>query len=312
MSFIFQTDDCLTGDKFDYWQNMISQHHVAVVSPFEGADGFRGWMKINDWGGLQFSDTKFSPIAYSHGVNEMRHSAHDDFFCVLALDSGGSFVNNTSAFEFKANDIVVYDTDQIYSIRFPKDARTITLRIPRPLMTSRIKDADRQFAIHLDGQNPLARLAAGLMLNVNDLTDLPDAQKCREAEGPILDILSLAVRDLHEDQSRPSAGQAAMLSRIKRELMGQLDDSDLSVVGIAMANGISPRTLNRLFASEGTTVMRWVWSQRLAASYRAMSDGSVRQVTEAAFRFGFKDSSHFARAFKKEFNITPSQLLTRC
>jgi len=31
-------------------------------------------------------------------------------------------------------------------------------------------------------------------------------------------------------------------------------------------------------------------------------------VTEIAFRWGFKDSAHFSRAFKREFGISPSEV----
>ncbi|ANT62258.1 hypothetical protein AYJ57_17705 [Salipiger sp. CCB-MM3] len=309
MTLIFQTDDFEGADRLAYWQNMISQHHVSVVSPGGAAQDFSGRMKIDDWGGLQFSDTTFSPISYSHGVEEIRQSERDDFLCVLSLEGGGRFCNNDSSFAFSAGDMVVYDTDQIYAIEFPEKARTISLRIPRPLIISRLSGADRQFALHIDGAQPMAQLAAGLMKNVCALDELPGSQRCRDAEAPILDLLCLAARDLRGEEQRPTPGQHMLLKRIKAELMERLEDSTISVTSIAQENRISPRTLNRLFASEGTTVMRWIWSQRLAASYRAMSEGSVRQVTEAAFRFGFKDSSHFARAFRKEFNIPPSKLI---
>lgn len=309
MSIIFQTEDLNGSAGLEYWQSMISQHHVSVVSPEKSERPFRGRMKIDDWGGLQFSDCDFSPISYSHGLREIRQSERDDFLCVLSLEGGGQFQNNAQTFSFEPGDMVVYDTDQIYDIRFPCDSRTISLRIPRPLMISRVFSAERQFAMHLDGRKPLAQLAGQLMQNVANLPEFPDPQLCREAEAPILDLLCLAAKDHAGDAPQPSPGQHMLLARIKRELAGQLEDSTLSVTGIASQHGISARTLNRLFASEGTTVMRWVWSQRLAASYRAISDGSVRQVTEAAYRFGFKDSSHFARAFRKEFNIAPSKLL---
>jgi AraC-like DNA-binding protein len=31
-------------------------------------------------------------------------------------------------------------------------------------------------------------------------------------------------------------------------------------------------------------------------------------VTEIAFRWGFKDSAHFSRSFKREFGISPSEV----
>jgi AraC family transcriptional activator of tynA and feaB len=93
----------------------------------------------------------------------------------------------------------------------------------------------------------------------------------------LLDGLCLAAKDAMGEDLTPTPGQAAVLKRIKRQILDQLGDSSLDVESIARTQGISPRTLNCMFAAEGTTVMRWLWRQRLSASYRALTDGSVRQ-----------------------------------
>jgi transcriptional regulator GlxA family with amidase domain len=87
--------------------------------------------------------------------------------------------------------------------------------------------------------------------------------------------------------------------------MANLGDTDLDLARIACSQSMAPRTLNRLFAAEGTTPIRWLWRQRLAASYKALAEGHVRQVIDAAFSFGFSDPSHFSRAFKAEFGQPP-------
>jgi AraC-like DNA-binding protein len=72
---------------------------------------------------------------------------------------------------------------------------------------------------------------------------------------------------------------------------------------------MAPRTLNRLFAGEGATPIRWLWQQRLAASFTALVEGRVGQVTDAALSFGFSDLSHFSRAFKAQFGHSPQFVL---
>jgi AraC-like DNA-binding protein len=63
--------------------------------------------------------------------------------------------------------------------------------------------------------------------------------------------------------------------------------SDLDM--IANANNMSARTLNRLFASEGTTPIRWLWQQRLAASFKALAQGQISQTIDAALTYGFSE-----------------------
>lgn len=315
MSIVFQTDQIAASDRLAYWHRMISQHHIAITGcpdtsravPLD-AD-FNGWSRVSDWGGLQILQTRTTPVVYHHGTRQIREADRHDFFCVLILSGAGEFEYNGNSMSFHEGDLIFYDTELMYTLRYPRSVDTITLRVPRPQVLARLQEADRQFAVRIDGTHPLGKLAANLIQSLTSMSDLPPDQRCRAAEAPIIDVLCLAVKDSETRQMRPTPGQAQLLSRIKKDLGTLLEETELTLEGIASRHGISQRTLNRLFASEGTTVMKWLWSQRLSASYRAMSDGSVRQVTEAAFRFGFKDASHFTRAFKREYGIAPSKVL---
>jgi len=96
-----------------------------------------------------------------------------------------------------------------------------------------------------------------------------------------------------------------MLARAKQFMLDRLSDSALDTGVITSSLGIGPRTLQRMFAAEGTTAMRWLWQQRLNASRRALAQGEVAQVSDAAMRYGFSNFSHFSRAFKEAFGVSP-------
>ena len=101
------------------------------------------------------------------------------------------------------------------------------------------------------------------------------------------------------------------LVEVKQFILANLHDTELDVERIASTHNMAPRTLYRMFSSEGTTPIRWLWQQRLAASFKALAEGQATQVTETAMRFGFSDLSHFSRAFKAEFELTPRELKRR-
>ncbi len=126
--------------------------------------------------------------------------------------------------------------------------------------------------------------------------------------GSALDILATTIETELKETTSPLPHRARQLEQVKRYLMANLNETSLGLEQIARSQSIAPRTLNRLFAAEGTTPIRWLWRQRLAASYRALAEGHVRQVTDAAFSFGFSDPSHFSRAFKAEFGLSPQDV----
>jgi AraC-like DNA-binding protein len=48
--------------------------------------------------------------------------------------------------------------------------------------------------------------------------------------------------------------------------------------------------------------------ERLARCYEDLELSSGGSVTEIAFRWGFRDAAHFSRVFKREFEVTPSEV----
>jgi AraC-like DNA-binding protein len=120
-----------------------------------------------------------------------------------------------------------------------------------------------------------------------------------------MDILATAMEAEMDGGERLQQERHRRLPAVKNYILAHLHEPDLDLESIAKAQNMAPRTLNRVFASEGTTPIRWLWQQRLAASHKALSERRVDTVTDAAVACGFSDMSHFSRAFKREFGRLP-------
>ncbi|MCT7344156.1 transcriptional regulator FeaR [Pseudomonas aeruginosa] len=70
---------------------------------------------------------------------------------------------------------------------------------------------------------------------------------------------------------------------------------------------ISVRQLYRLFEEQGDSVCRYILRQRLSRSAADLGNPRLRgeSITSIAFKWGFSDSAHFSRAFKKQFEVSP-------
>jgi transcriptional regulator GlxA family with amidase domain len=76
-----------------------------------------------------------------------------------------------------------------------------------------------------------------------------------------------------------------------------------------LGTGVSTRTLARIFADRGESVMRRIYDERVRQAARLLTEAGAahRSVTEIAFACGFNDASHFGRAFAARMHVTPTR-----
>ena len=196
-------------------------------------------------------------------------------------------------------------------LEFGGYSRGIVLTIPRPLMVSRLPTSHRLTARRIDGRSQLGALTASIVRQIVDFDAALEEEVANRVSASALDILATTLEVEITGALDDGAAYGGRLDQVKRYVLANLDDAGMTIETIASAHNVAPRTLHRLFSVEGTTPIRWLWQQRLTASYKALAEGRVRQVTDAALSFGFTDISHFSRAFKKQFGCSPHTLVRR-
>ena len=146
-------------------------------------------------------------------------------------------------------------------------------------------------------------LAARLLLaHLRTCADLP-GDPGHAARNATVELLNGLLRgQCIDDEAFSPALVAAAKECIEARL---LIDADLTPRTIAAALHVSVRTLYRAFTHEGTSVMGYVRRRRLERA-RAELTSTCWTLSELAARWHFGDSSHFIRAYAKEFAETPS------
>ncbi|HRD60362.1 MAG TPA: AraC family transcriptional regulator [Nocardioides sp.] len=141
-----------------------------------------------------------------------------------------------------------------------------------------------------------------------------------QAVGPIRLLTATNASEVSEEVTAvlrrqlvpPSPTQSprqAMLSRAKAFIDAHLGDELLTPDVVAQGIFISKRYLHMLFQEGGESFTRYLINRRLAVGRHQLRDTRVAHLTVAdiAGRVGFKDPSHFARAFKTKYGVTPSR-----
>jgi AraC-like DNA-binding protein len=95
-------------------------------------------------------------------------------------------------------------------------------------------------------------------------------------------------------------------ARVRRLLVDALADGPPSADLVAKRLGVSPRSLRRRLADEGTSFHALVEDTRNALAQQYLSDPKLT-VSEIAFLVGFSALSPFQRAFRRWTNLTPRE-----
>ncbi len=109
-------------------------------------------------------------------------------------------------------------------------------------------------------------------------------------------------------ESSASAVVAARLRIVFDYIAMHFSDPELRLTNVARSLRISPRYLQRLLATSGTSFTEYVNELRLNQAFKLLSARFEVRVSDVALQAGFSDISHFNRLFRSRFGGTPSDV----
>ena len=188
----------------------------------------------------------------------------------------------------------------------------LTLTIERPSDPERLGLLEQGAARCCNAKTELSRsLLATLTEGFNQLNRLGPSSR-KKLECALTEMVWDAVR---EQLEAPPAGvhRDVLSARIKSYVERNIADPELSVDAIALALGMSTRSVHRAFeADPAGSIWNYVWMRRLNRCAARLRDPTQadRSITDICFSFGFKSASHFSHLFKAHFGVPPREYRT--
>lgn len=290
-----------------FWQDVIRRH----LSPSEfkptGRQIFNGELRQVALGNASLCDVTFAPVVNTRDSACIKKLPDEDFFVCLMEKGSGQVEQNERSAKVGDGDIVIYESAKPFVWKTDTSARMIVARVPRTQMLSRLPNVGNMTARVINVDKPFASLIAHTMREFLSLNEDLEDSVARRLGSCFLDTLTVAVEASLLPRMR-GLSEEDLLTKSKKFLRNNLDNSEFEFEDLANHAGVSLRTIARAFATDGTTPAKWLWQARLEMAKTLLVGKSVDSVSAAAMQCGFNDFSHFSRAFKTAYGVAPVKL----
>jgi AraC-like DNA-binding protein len=297
------------GDSFEHWHHVTCRQFSLTDCSHTADHDFQASVKIRRFGDLALSSI-WSATQHDEAIRvtrrpaDIRKDQRDCFMLWLMLAGTAGLYQDGRYATLSSGDLVLQDQSRPFDLEFGQLSHAAMVMIPRPLLASRLPTVGSLAARRVPATSRIGPIVGSVVQQLFIMDDGAEDAIDRRLRASTLDIIATML-EAEVGQANAAPRLARRLDEVKAFMLTRMHDCELDAEMIAQGMCMAPRTLYRLFAQEATTPIQWLWEQRLTASYRLLSESGAR-VTEVALSYGFKDLSHFSRAFRGKFGVAPS------
>jgi AraC-like DNA-binding protein len=290
---------------FAFWQDVICDTfiHLDCTSPESGS--FAGELTSQPFGDFTLSSMTSDPIDLTR--SGARISAARDEYCLIVVQGRGRTLAEQDGRRtvLETGDLALFDSARPYFAALEAGFHHYVLKVPRDSVRRRLGPIEAITATRVAGHAGIGKIASSFIRDLlAEASVVDDAARHKLAETS-MDLVAAAVASVLPLAAPASATRVAHLARAKAFIAANASRFDLVPEHVAAAAGVSERYLRELFADEGESVARYIWTYRYEKCKAALSDPaqSHRAISDIAFGWGFNDMSHFSRLFRDRAGV---------
>jgi AraC-like DNA-binding protein len=260
---------------------------------------------------LQLLSAKMSPVRVAR-TREFVADGNDDL--VLIINQTGA-INASGCgrdVALKEGDAVLMSSSEVSVFNRHSAGGSLSLRMPRSVLSSIVVNVEDAVMQHIPQNAGALKLLAnytGAFLEEHALAS-PEIRSA--AINHVHDLIALTLGAMPDAAAvaKLRGVPAARLKLAKAYIIANSNRRNLSVGAVAAHLGVTPRNVQQLFESEGTTFSAFLLAQRLTRAHRMLTELRFAHsaIGAIAYDVGFGDLSYFNRCFKRRYGTTPREI----
>ncbi|MEU3516812.1 helix-turn-helix domain-containing protein [Streptomyces sp. NPDC006654] len=287
------------------WQRALSRTFVDVEVGVERDRPWTGTLATERLGALQIATEEFGPGAILRDARTVAADPRAHILVRRQLAGTALLLQDGRTAELTPGRLAFHDARRPFRVVLPERQRARILMLPRALLRLEERQLRALTATVVDdAAGGAAALLLPLLDGLLDEVARSGASRREQLARAVPEILAtLAVERIGEPP------ESALWERITASVQARLGEPGLAPRDIADQHAISLRYLHRLFQRHGTTMGAWVRARRLAAARAELAGpgDARRSIAAVAARWGFTSASHFSRAFRETYGMSPAQ-----
>lgn len=297
--------------QFDAWSSALNDSHLKWSLSKASDTAFFGDMKMRHLGGLRLLYCDCETCYGKRTSSEIKNS-DGEYFGLLYIYEGSEIVSyKDQIIKLGKGSFMLWDSTKPIEFKLLSRTKKVTLLVPQDRLRIQLPQVEEHIWKSIDFSKGLGAVTASHIATLGN-----EANSIDKGTGySVVDLtLELITTCLQANISRPaSKARQDIFDEIKSFILKNLELPGIGPCMIADKFSISTRYLHLLFAEKGISVSHWILDQRLEQCRRQLvhTDHYRRSITNIAFQWGFNDSAHFCKVFKKKYGITPSEYQKR-
>ncbi|WP_426030099.1 helix-turn-helix domain-containing protein [Caulobacter sp. DWP3-1-3b2] len=306
----FSTDSHPRAERAEAWREAMSRLGLPIESLSDAEPASASVICQTSPLGLEFTLVE----AGAQAISGRRTGQPAAVWLAVLLSGEATLVTDDLAENMVPGDIAYGPTGQAAALRLATRCRLMFVRAPRVALDHRLIAPVSLRVGRLQGATGVAHILSGLLRATADGLEDLTIDQLRPVELALTEFLAIclveggAEADVFGD-GVGSGAPTAHLQRLCQTIETLLPDPDLSLRRVADEEGVSPRYVQKLFASADETFSHYLRTRRLE---RCRTDLASPQharlsISEICFRWGFNGSAHFSRAFRDQYGQSPRE-----